>query len=169
MEKIVTIQAKEDERFLRTKTVAFDFAKHSRADIRALVKRMREAMNRANGVGLSANQIGLRWRVFVAQVPAEKGGKPMFYAIFNPRLSKQSPETETLEEGCLSVPETWGPTERHYRLVLDGQDASGKPVKIKAWGLLARIFQHECDHLDGKLFVDKAEKLYTVAREDSKK
>ena len=57
------------------------------------------------------------------------------------------------------MPETYGPVERHYRLTLAGQDASGKKIKIKAWNLLARVFQHEIDHLNGALFVDKASEL----------
>jgi peptide deformylase len=162
MTTIVTTHKKEDERFLRKKTVPFDFSKHTKTEVRELVKRMREAMRRANGVGLSANQIGLTCRVFVAQVP-DANGRPKFYAVFNPELSKLSAETETVEEGCLSLPGTWGPVERHYRLMLTGQDASGKPLKVKAWGLLARVFQHEVDHLNGGLFADKAERLLHVA------
>jgi peptide deformylase len=159
MGTIVTIQKKENEKFLRKKTVAFDFSKHTKVEVRELVKRMREEMRRANGVGLSANQIGLTYRVFVAQVP-DANGRPKFYVVFNPELAKLSDETETLEEGCLSIPETWGPVKRHYRVSLTGQDANGKPLKLKAWGLLARVFQHEVDHLNGGLFADKAEKLY---------
>ncbi|MEK7512867.1 MAG: peptide deformylase [Patescibacteria group bacterium] len=170
MDLIITTATKKDERSLRTRTVPFDFSKAGKGEVRELLRRMREAMREANGIGLSANQIGLLWRVFVAQVP-DGEGKLKRYAIFNPELSKHSKETETLEEGCLSVPTTWGLVERHYRLTLTGQDQNGKRVKIKAWGLLARVFQHEVDHLDGKLFVDRAEKLHRVTsdRETSDK
>ena len=157
--QIVTTRKKSDEKFLRKKTQRFDFSAHSKKEIQDLVKRMREAMKLANGVGLSANQIGLTYRVFVAQVP-DAQGKPKFYAAFNPELSKFSDEIESQDEGCLSVPEPYGPVARHYRLMLTAQDQHGRPLKIKAWGLLARVFQHECDHLDGKLFVDKAEALF---------
>ncbi|MGC9611020.1 MAG: peptide deformylase [Minisyncoccia bacterium] len=156
--KILKIDNKKNEKFLREKTVKFDFKKHPKKEIRELVKSMREIMKRADGVGLSANQIGLSFRMFVAQVP-DSNGRPKFYAIFNPEITKISKEMETIEEGCLSVPETWGPVERHYRLTLAGEDMNGKRIKINAWGLLARVFQHEMDHLNGGLFVDKAEHL----------
>lgn len=155
MNEVLTIDDKKNEKFLRQKTVKFDFSEYSRKDIQALVKSMREIMKKANGVGLSANQIGMPLRFFVAQVP-DANGKPKFYAVFNPEIVKISKEMEILEEGCLSVPETYGSVERHYRLTLVGQDANGKKIKIKAWNLLARVFQHEMDHLNGALFIDKA-------------
>lgn len=162
--KIVTIATKKNQEFLRRKTVPFDFKKHAKKEVLELVKKMRQIMKEADGVGLSANQIGLNFRVFVAQVP-DSQGHPKFYAVFNPEISKLSKEMETLEEGCLSVPETYGPTPRHYRLTLTGQGPNGKKLKINAWGLLARVFQHETDHLDGKLFIDRADKLYQVGEE----
>ncbi|MEK7630197.1 MAG: peptide deformylase [Patescibacteria group bacterium] len=157
-EKIVTIEKKSDERFLREKTRDFDFSKHSKKDIRELVKNMRLMMKKANGVGLSANQIGLHHKVFVAQVP-DSQNQLKFYAIFNPKIEKASVEKEILEEGCLSIPESYGSVPRSYRLTLIGQDQAGKKIKIKAWGLLARVFQHECDHLDGKLFIDRTKQV----------
>lgn len=158
MKEVLKIDDKKSEKFLREKTAKFDFNKYSKKDIRELVRSMREIMKGADGVGLSANQIGLPFRMFVAQVP-DSNGKPKFYAIFNPEILRASKEVETIEEGCLSVPETWGPVERHYRLTLAGEDMNGKKVKINAWNLLARVFQHEMDHLNGTLFIDKAERL----------
>ena len=69
-------------------------------------------------------------------------------------------EAANMEEGCLSVPEIFGKVVRPAKVVLEGWDKNGKKLKIKAWGLLARIFQHEMDHLDGKLFIDKAKYLH---------
>ncbi len=160
-QKIVTIATKKNEEFLRRRTVPFDFKAHTKKEIMELIRKMRQMMKEADGVGLSANQIGLNYRMFVAQVP-DSQGHPKFYAIFNPEISKLSKEMETLEEGCLSGPETYGPTPRHYRLTLTGQGPNGKKLKINAWGLLARVFQHETDHLNGHLFLDRAEKLYNV-------
>lgn len=159
MSEILKIDNKKNEKFLREKTAKFDFSKFSKKDIRELVRTMRELMKHADGVGLSANQIGLSFRMFVAQVP-DANGRPKFYAIFNPEITKISKEMETIEEGCLSVPETWGPVERHYRLTLIGEDVNGKKVKINAWGLLARVFQHEMDHLNGMLFIDRTKELH---------
>lgn len=148
--EIVTTKNKKDEKFLRTPTVRFDFSKYDKKYTRELIKSMRQAMQKAEGIGLSANQIGLNIRVFVAKVENK------FYAIFNPELSHLSKEKINLDEGCLSIPGVYGAVERPDKLALKGFDQSGKPLKIKAWGLLARVFQHEVDHLDGKLFIDKA-------------
>jgi len=133
----------------------FNFDNYTNKELKELIKVMRETMKRANGVGLSANQIGLNERFFVAEAP-DSQGKQKFYAIFNPIITKLSEEISTVEEGCLSVPETWGSTPRAYRVTLEGQDIKGKKIKLKVWGLLARIFQHEVDHLDGHLFIDRA-------------
>jgi len=110
-------------------------------------------MKAAQGVGLSANQLGFNVSLFVAQVENK------FYAIFNPRIVKTGGEEIEMEEGCLSVPEKFGLVARPDKIWLEGQDADGKKIKIKAWGLLAKIFQHEVDHLNGKLFIDHAKEI----------
>lgn len=152
MTKILLITNKKDEGVLRRKTSDFDFRKYTSKEIRELIKKMRKAMEEANGVGLAANQIGLDMKVFVAQVERK------FYAVFNPEITSVSKEMELSTEGCLSVPEIMGEVPRHYRVTLAGLDKSGKKTTIKAWGLLARVFQHEVDHLDGKLFIDHLKK-----------
>jgi len=109
-------------------------------------------MEKAEGIGLSANQINLDMRVFVAKVENK------FYAIFNPQIVKKSVSEIVAEEGCLSVPQLYGEVFRPERITISGYDKNAKKLKIKAWGLLARVFQHEIDHLDGKLFIDRVEK-----------
>lgn len=161
IEPIVTIEKKEDEAFLRKKTVPFDFSKFTKEELKDLIASMRLTMKKADGVGLSANQIGRKERFFVAQVP-DTQGRPQFYAIFNPVITKMSDEMATIEEGCLSVPYAFGQTPRAYRVTLEGFDIKEKKIKIKAWGLLARVFQHEVDHLDGKLFVDRAKAVTKI-------
>ncbi len=115
-------------------------------------------MKQANGIGLSANQIGLSYRMFVAQVPAQ--GQDKFYTVLNPELEKDGKEVSVQEEGCLSVVGVYGNVKRPERVILRGLDRNGRPLKIKAWGLLARVFQHEIDHLNGKLFIDTATDLH---------
>jgi peptide deformylase len=156
MTNIVTIANKKDEKFLRTKTAHFDFSKFTKKEVRDLVKRMRRDMHDAEGIGLSANQVGLDMRVFVAMVENK------FYALFNPELIQLSKEIAPMDEGCLSVPGVYGLVERPAKVTLKGFDANGKPIKIKAWGLLAKVFQHEMDHLNGKLFIDKAKQVERV-------
>ena len=85
--EIVTVAHKKDEKFLRKKTVPFDFKKFTRKEVNELIARMRRIMHAANGIGLSANQIGLEFSVFVAEVPDAQGGTK-FYAVFNPKIEK---------------------------------------------------------------------------------
>jgi peptide deformylase len=159
--EILIIANKKEEKFLRKKAADFDFKKFKRAEISSLISRMRRIMREANGIGLSANQIGLNFRVFVAEVPDVNGGTK-FYAVFNPKIEKVSEEKTGYEEGCLSVPGKWGDVERPEKIVIGGFDKNGRPAKIKAWGLLARVFQHEMDHLNGKLFIDRAKKIHSA-------
>lgn len=167
------IENKQEEKFLRRKTDKFDFQKFGRKEIGELAGRMKKVMNDADGIGLSANQIGLDFKVFVAQIKSRdrRGNKrPLsaaeqkFYAIFNPEIVKMSKEKEIMEEGCLSVPGAYGPVERARKITIAGFDKNGKPLKIKAWGLLARVFQHEIDHLNGALFIDKAKEVYEIEK-----
>ena len=162
--EILTIDQKIEEKFLRKKTADFDFAKFTKKDIAELVARMRRIMRTANGIGLSANQIGLDLKMFVAEVPDEGGGTK-FYAVFNPKIEKINEDTVLFEEGCLSIPGKWGDTPRAERITVTGFDRNQKAVKIKAWGLLARVFQHEIDHLNGKLFIDRAKVVHEVDKE----
>lgn len=165
-QEILVVENKKEEKFLRKKTAAFDFAKFSKKEVNDLIARMRRTMKAANGIGLSANQIGLDLCVFVAEVPDAQGGTK-FYAVFNPKLEKTSEETVPYEEGCLSVPGTWGNVVRPARVTVSGFDKHGKPAKVKAWGLLARVFQHEIDHLNGKLFIDRTKEMHKVEKKIS--
>lgn len=158
---IWTVHEKDQEKFLRRATARFDFKKWTKPNIKDLIKTMRQQMKRANGIGLSANQIGVEVSVFIAHVDGK------FYSIFNPKITRASEEKIILEEGCLSVPEMYGPVERPERIIIESEDASGKKIKIKAWGLLARVFQHEIDHLNGLLFIDHAEEVYKITTEQT--
>lgn len=169
--KIITINKKSDEKFLRKKTAAFDFSRFSQKQINELIKAMKRIMIQANGIGLAANQIGLDMRVFVAQImKLDRHGnqrslsraEQKFYAIFNPEIVKSSGEKTVSEEGCLSVPDAYGDVSRAEKITLVGQDKNGRKMKIKAWGLLARVFQHEVDHLNGVLYIDKAKEVKKV-------
>lgn len=157
--EILTIDDKKEEKFLRHKTAAFDFKKFTKKEVAELITRMRRIMRKANGIGLSANQIGLDLKMFVAEIPDGDGGTK-FYAVFNPKIEKTSGEKVLLEEGCLSVPERYGNVERFGEIVISGRDKNQKSVKVKAWGLLAHVFQHETDHLNGVLFIDKAKDVH---------
>ena len=117
--------------------------------LRRLADDMIETMHAAPGVGLAANQVGVRPACFVYD---DRDGHAGFVA--NPDLTAFEDE-ETIDEGCLSVPGPYHPTSRALRVRLRGLDLDGKPVDIRAEGLVARIFQHETDHLNGKLYLDR--------------
>ena len=126
----------------------FDFSAHSSKEIKETIKEMRRVMAASGGIGLSANQVGLEWRMFIASY------RNKFYSIFNPVITKHSAEKEEFEEGCLSIPETFIDVPRYSWIILEGLDHNGKKLKIKTSGIMARIFQHELDHLNGKLITD---------------
>ncbi len=117
-----------------------------------LAEEMMRVMREAEGVGLAANQIGRLKRIFVATHEDEQ------YAIVNPMIEERSETTEKDIEGCLSIPETRVEVERPTAVTVSGQNPSGEPVRVEAEGLLARIFQHEIDHLDGVLILDRTDR-----------
>ena len=121
------------------------------AEDRKLVKNMIDTMYAENGVGLAANQVGVLKRVFVASHDQVKGHEQVY---INPRIIKKEGTVKEFE-GCLSVPEYYEPVKRAKKVWLRAMDLGGRPVEVKAEGLLSRIFQHEIDHLDGILFIDR--------------
>lgn len=125
------------------------------ADTRQLVADLQETMYAAPGIGLAATQVGVDQRVMVVDV-SEKGDQPRAY--INPEILSQD-GTETMQEGCLSVPGVFEEVERAERIRVRAQDPEGKLVEFEAEGLLAVCIQHEIDHLDGKLFVDYLSEL----------
>jgi peptide deformylase len=113
------------------------------------VELMFVSMHEARGVGLAANQIGLSLAVFVMDC------QEVVAAVANPRLVELSEETETNPEGCLSVLGRNYPTPRAVRATVEGQDPTGKPIRITGEGEVARCLQHETDHLNGRLYLDR--------------
>jgi len=109
------------------------------------------------GVGLSANQVGVGLRVAIVRINPEAVGAPAnLIAIVNPKITKHSEKTVKVDEGCLSIPGKSVLVERFGSVIVEAQDVQGKPLNLKAGGFLARVFQHEIDHLDGKLITDRA-------------
>lgn len=155
---ILTVNNKQEEKFLRARPADFDFSKYTPKELRELIATMRFIMKRANGIGLSANQVGLDMQLFVAEIP-KQNKRPKLYAIFNPKIIEASQDRQPMEEGCLSVPRTHGVVSRPWEVVITGLDKHQRPVKIRATGLLARVFQHEVDHLNGIVFTDKAQSI----------
>lgn len=126
-------------------------------NLRALVEDMAETMRSSNGVGLAAPQVGISERVIVVETPKEEEepGSGRLYAVINPEIVRASQEQVDGIEGCLSIPGYVGEVTRHEAVTIKGQDLQGRKIRIKAQGFLARVFQHEIDHLEGVLFIDR--------------
>ncbi|AWB84069.1 peptide deformylase [Corynebacterium liangguodongii] len=117
------------------------------SSLRTLVSDMLETMDAAGGVGLAANQVGVAARVFVFDCQGMRG-----HAV-NPTWRPLGDDVQTGGEGCLSVPGIGGTVTRHNSVVMSATDTSGRPLTVRATGLLARCIQHETDHLDGVMFM----------------
>ena len=138
-------------------------------NLQTLVDDMIETMREAPGVGLAAPQVGVSQQVIVVEYAepeeVEEGEEPVevepkLYVMVNPEIVKPSPETEVGVEGCLSVPLLVGEVERAHEVRIRGLNRRGQPMKLKVDGWLARIFQHEIDHLNGVLFTDLATQIW---------
>ena len=133
-------------------------------EVRAVARRMLELMFEAEGLGLAAPQVGLSWRLFVCHVPEDSTrsaasdppaatAAPMVYV--NPVLRDPVAPVESATEGCLSLPDISGEVPRSRGITIDALDLRGEPFTQSATGLLARCWQHEVDHLDGVLILDR--------------
>lgn len=147
-------------------------------ELQTLIDDMIETMRDAPGVGLAAPQVGVSERLAVIEYAeedddedgtegAEKPAKPkQLIVIINPEIVKASEEKVNGIEGCLSIPGLLGEVERHEALQVKALNRYGKPVKLKVDGWMARIFQHEIDHLNGVLFTDLATRVWKPTAEE---
>ena len=137
-------------------------------NLQTLIDDMIETMRQAPGVGLAAPQVGIGERVIIveyAEPPEEEEEeqeevKPRLYVMVNPEIVKASEETVLGVEGCLSIPGLVGEVERYSTIQIKGLNRRGQPMKVKADGWLARIFQHEIDHVNGVVFPDRATRVW---------
>jgi peptide deformylase len=118
-------------------------------ELAALVRDLEETVDHPGRAGLAAPQIGVSARVFSYNIDGEIGH------LVNPTIVELSDETQGGDEGCLSVPGIWAPTVRAMHCVVEGFDVRGDPLRLSGSGLMARCLQHEVDHLDGKVFLDR--------------
>ena len=128
-------------------------------ELRALVQDMFETMYHAEGIGLAANQIGVLKQVLVIDINDEQDPEAGRVAIVNPRIVAVTDELDRQSEGCLSIPGVDEVVERPWGVRVEGFDPEGKPVSLEAEALLGRALQHEVDHLEGILFIDRLSPL----------
>jgi len=129
------------------------------SNILKLLDNMQETMRNANGVGLAAPQVGVPKRVIIVDLDEE------LIELINPEIIN-SEGSQTDEEACLSIPGIKGTVPRHEKIVLTGLNRHGEMIEVEAEGLLARVFQHEVDHLDGVLFIDIASDIKKIEKMD---
>ena len=118
-------------------------------ELAALVRDLEETVDHPGRAGLAAPQIGVSARVFSYNIDGVIGH------VVNPRIAELSEEIQDGDEGCLSVPGIWAPTVRAEHAVVEGFDVHGEPLRLEGTGLMARCLQHEVDHLDGRVFLDR--------------
>jgi len=137
-------------------------------DLKNLVDDMIETMRDAPGVGLAAPQVGVSKRVIVVEFGDEEDDTipKQLYVLINPEIINQSSDRVAGIEGCLSVPGLAGEVERANVVTVSGQDQSGAKIKIRAQGWLARIFQHEIDHINGIIYPNRTKKLWQIEPEE---
>lgn len=137
----------------KTKNVSIDNIKNG--SFKELISDMRKTMAENNGIGLAANQVGKDLSIFVIDKKlAEENGVPD--AFINPEITEYSKDADETEEGCLSIPDYWVPIKRSKKIKIKAADENGNKIKFKARGFLARVLQHETDHLNGLTIKDHA-------------
>jgi peptide deformylase len=124
------------------------------AELRKAIAEMFELMYQHHGIGLAANQVDLPYRVFILNISGDAAIKEQETVLINPTILKFSGSVEA-DEGCLSFPEIYAPVRRSEKIVAEAYNLAGEEMQYEVNGLFARAFQHENDHLDGKLFIDR--------------
>ncbi len=140
----------KNDKILRRKSLPIENIDNQ---LKETLKEMRRLMNLENGVGLAAPQVGINQRFFMVELDNK------YYVFINPKILQYSKELVDMEEGCLSVPDQSGIVTRPDGIIIEAYGTNEKKFKLKAKGILARVIEHENDHLDGILFIDKAKSL----------
>jgi len=143
----------------RSKEVTRDFV--LQADTQEFIKNLIITMYADDGIGIASPQVGKNIRICIVGREATPD-KKQDLVLVNPVWSKTSRKTEWDTEGCLSVPKVYGKVKRYTNIHVDALDAQGNPISFEAKKFFARVIQHEVDHLDGVLFIDKAKDTYEV-------
>jgi len=131
-------------------------------DLQQLIEDMIETLHENSGAGLAAPQVNVSQQVILVEFGTEENEEipPTMYVTINPSVTRFSQEIVTGAEGCLSIPGLMGEVERADEIVVEGQDRFGKPIKMRLQGWIARIFQHEIDHVNGILYTDRTTSVW---------
>lgn len=162
-----------DNPILRKKAIKVANSQFKSEKFQNLINDMVETMGEARGIGLAAPQVAQSMRLIVIHLPDETEEDREEYGddagrtfiVANPKIIKNSRDVVAGVEGCLSMPGLLGEVDRYDMVVVTGQDRHGKDFRIKARGWLARVFQHEIDHLEGRLFIDLTDKVWRAGED----
>jgi peptide deformylase len=149
---------------LRQKSQEIKTEELQKSEIKQLVLDMEKTMREKDGVGLAAPQVGVNKRIVAIEIAADNPRYPGHDSVpslilINPKILRRSWKKVLEEEGCLSLPEIFGLVKRSVKITVTALDRNGKKIKFRATGFFARVVQHEVDHLDGVLFIDKAKEI----------
>ena len=143
-------------------------------ELQGLIEDMYDTMKEAAGVGLAGPQVARSQRIILVRLPDDEESQEVYgvdagnlFVVANPKIIKRSQTILTGVEGCLSLPGLLGDVDRHESIEVTGQDRHGNPICLHVKDWLARVFQHEIDHLDGKLFIDIASKVWRPENDDA--
>ena len=136
-------------------------------DLQQLIEDMIDTLHEESGSGLAAPQINVSKQVLLIEFGSEEDEEvpPRLYVTINPKITRFSQQMVSGAEGCLSVPGLMGDVDRSQDVVVEGQDRNGEPLKISLQGWIARIFQHEIDHINGILYTDRATQVWEADEE----
>jgi len=155
MPKILDITVYPND-ILRQTSKEVEISNIASKELLVFVEDLKKTMSKKDGVGLAAPQVGKNIRLIVIHT------KDKIIVMINPQITRKSIGCEVMEEGCLSVPNYFGNVKRHKKITCFYLDETGKRMKVESEGLMARVIQHEIDHLDGVLFIDKAADLKNI-------
>jgi peptide deformylase len=143
---------------LREKSALVPVEEITSPETQELIENMIETMHASSGIGLAASQVGVHKRILIATIEKED------VVLINPEMTSKSLRTIITEEGCLSIPGVFGMVKRFRRMNLRAYNRAGEQIEMKLEGMPSVIVQHEMDHLDGILFIDKAETIKNTER-----
>jgi len=124
------------------------------AELKEMIAQMFELMYSSKGIGLAANQVALPYRLFIINPTGKREEKDQEFVFINPQITRRN-GSETDEEGCLSLPEVFGPVTRATKIIIDAFDLEGRQFELELEDLPARVVQHEYDHVEGVMFIDR--------------
>lgn len=133
------------------------------SELKRMIHQMLDVMYAGQGIGLAGNQVDLPYRLIVMNIKSDRNASHEEHVLINPVIVQRTGPMEEKEEGCLSLPEIYAPVKRPSKVLVEAYNLAGEEIRWELEGLYARVVQHECDHLDGVLFIDRLSPAHRLA------